>query len=41
MQGLIPLGAALLLLVAIGQIAAWLAGREPEDYEIREFDIHE
>src|SRR5262245_14488805 len=40
-QALIPLGAALLLLVAIGQVAAWLAGREPKDYELREFDTHE
>jgi TRAP-type C4-dicarboxylate transport system permease small subunit len=40
-QALIPLGAALLLLVAIAQIAAWCAGREPEDYEAGRFDAHE
>jgi TRAP-type C4-dicarboxylate transport system permease small subunit len=28
-QGLIPLGGALLFLVALVQLAAWLAGREP------------
>jgi TRAP-type C4-dicarboxylate transport system permease small subunit len=38
---LIAIGAALLLLVAIGQIGAWIAGREPEGYEKREFDAHE
>ena len=40
-QTLIPVGAALLLLVAVGQVAAWLAGREPEGYETREIDTHE
>jgi TRAP-type C4-dicarboxylate transport system permease small subunit len=40
-QALIPIGAGLLLLVAVAQIAAWCAGREPEGYEIREFDTHE
>ncbi len=40
-QALIPVGAALLLLVALGQLAAWAAGREPEGLEKREFDAHE
>lgn len=41
-QALIPLGAALLLVVALAQIAAWLAGREPAGYEQKpEFDTHE
>ena len=40
-QALIPVGAVLLLLVALGQVAAWLAGREPEGWEEREFDVHE
>lgn len=40
-QALIPLGAALLLLVALVQILALLRGREPRDYERREFDAHE
>ena len=40
-QALIPLGAVLLLLVALGQIGAWFAGREPEDYATRDFDSHE
>ncbi|MBL8697544.1 MAG: TRAP transporter small permease [Alphaproteobacteria bacterium] len=41
-QALIPFGAALLLLVAIAQVAAWFAGREPEGYEQKpEIDSHE
>ena len=40
-QGLLPLGGALLLLVAIAQLAALASGREPADYEKREFDTHE
>lgn len=40
-QALIPIGAILLLLVALGQIGAWLAGREPEDFATHEFDSHE
>jgi TRAP-type C4-dicarboxylate transport system permease small subunit len=40
-QALIPIGAALLLLVALAQLGAWLAGREPEDYGRRELDAPE
>jgi TRAP-type C4-dicarboxylate transport system permease small subunit len=40
-QALIPIGAALLLLVAVTQIIVLLRGREPRDFERREFDAHE
>lgn len=40
-QALIPIGAGLLLLVALVQILALLRGREPRDFERREFDAHE
>lgn len=41
-QALIPIGAALLLLVAVAQIAASFAGREPAGYEQKpELDAHE
>ena len=40
-QALIPIGAALLLVVALVQILALLRGREPRDFERREFDAHE
>lgn len=40
-QGLIPVGGALLLLVALSQLAAWAAGREPEGMESGRLDTHE
>ncbi|MBM3522218.1 MAG: TRAP transporter small permease [Alphaproteobacteria bacterium] len=41
-QALIPIGAALLLVVALAQIAAWIAGREPAGTEQKpELDTHE
>lgn len=40
-QALIPIGAALMLLVAIVQIVALASGREPRDFERREIDRHE
>ncbi|MBL8669196.1 MAG: TRAP transporter small permease [Alphaproteobacteria bacterium] len=41
-QGLIPLGGLLLLLVALAQLAAWASGREPEGYESGgRLDTHE
>lgn len=40
-QALIPIGAALLLMVAVAQVIVLLRGREPRDFERREFDAHE
>lgn len=40
-QALIPIGAALLLLVALVQILALAGGREPRDFERRKIDGHE
>ena len=41
-QAVIPIGAVLLAVVAIAQIAAWFAGREPAGYEQKpELDAHE
>lgn len=40
-QAFIPLGAALLLLVTVAQIAAYLTGREPAGLESDKLDMHE
>jgi TRAP-type C4-dicarboxylate transport system permease small subunit len=40
-QAFVPLGGALLLLVALAQLAAWLVGREPTGLETDKLDMHE
>lgn len=40
-QALIPIGAALMLVVAVVQVIVLARGREPRDFEHREFDTHE
>lgn len=40
-QAFVPLGGALLLLVALAQLAAYLTGREPEGIESDKLDMHE
>jgi TRAP-type C4-dicarboxylate transport system permease small subunit len=40
-QAFVPLGGALLLLVALAQIAAYLSGREPDGIEADKLDMHE
>lgn len=40
-QAFVPLGGALLLLVAVAQLAAYLTGREPEGIDADRIDTHE
>lgn len=40
-QAFVPLGGALLLLVALAQLAAYLTGREPDGLESDKLDMHE